>query len=298
MMGAGSISAQSKIRPLDYFIPADIVTARSTRRVRTSWTGYIMLVRRDSDNLTTSLAADPADNDFISLNSAVSAGGNFGTWMGSSNVYIVTKYDQGGAGNHGTNATAGGQPQIASAGVILKKNSRPFETYNGSSQTLDTASNSSIELDTTLSYFSLVNFAAIATKSLMDKRNPPAPGQGYHVFYNSTAVGFQWNSATTGYSVSFTTTHAINTTYAFTLTATKASTVRFYKSLTQVDTVKNINATGSSIFNSPLKFCGQTDQPALYFSGSSADQFLFNTVITEKQRLAIANNARNTFGIT
>lgn len=87
---------------------AGATAAYSMRQLRSAYGGACVRLRRSSDNAE-------ADFGFIALylnKAAVLA------WAGSGDAFVVTWYDQSGAGKHMTQATQAAQPRIVTAGVF------------------------------------------------------------------------------------------------------------------------------------------------------------------------------------
>jgi len=76
----------------------------SCYRLLTSWTGPVVNIRRGSDSATLDFFADNQGNLWNSNVSLVS-------WVGSSNAYVTTWYDQSGKGHNAVQPTAAIQPQ-------------------------------------------------------------------------------------------------------------------------------------------------------------------------------------------
>lgn len=102
---------------------------------------YGLQVRRDSDNATTDVKFDSAGK--ISLSSFVSAGTTLGSWAGTSNVFIVTKYNQGTAGGNYnlTQADSTKQAKLLNAGALIVQGSRVFAEFDGINDAYSTPGN-------------------------------------------------------------------------------------------------------------------------------------------------------------
>lgn len=86
--------------------------AYSLRRMYCSYSGAAVRVRRSSDNATQDIGFTPAgDLDTAALK----------TFVGSSNGFVNIWYDQSGNAKHLSQATAGNQPQIVTAGSIIRQ---------------------------------------------------------------------------------------------------------------------------------------------------------------------------------
>ena len=98
--------------------------AYSLRKLRSSYSGSAIRVRRSSDNTELNIGFDSDGNlDTISLSSFVGTGDGF----------VTTWYDQSGNGNNATQTTAANQPQIVSAGSVITMSNKPsvkFTTSN------------------------------------------------------------------------------------------------------------------------------------------------------------------------
>lgn len=103
---------------------ADLESLYSFRRRLTSWTGNVVRLRRSSDDAEADFGYD--DNNELNL-SAISS------WLGGSNGYVVTWYDQSGNGKHMTQSTASAQPLF----VASLNNSLPGVQFDGSDDLLE-----------------------------------------------------------------------------------------------------------------------------------------------------------------
>lgn len=109
-------------RPVLDLLSVPSAAAYSTRRLRTTYTGNAIRVRRSSDNAELDIGFDSNGN----LNTSALL-----THCGANNGFVVTWYDQSVSGFNQTQAVALNQPQIVSAGAILLQGTRPAPTYAG-----------------------------------------------------------------------------------------------------------------------------------------------------------------------
>ena len=87
--------------------------AYSLRKLRSSYSGSAIRVRRSSDNTELNIGFDSDGNlDTISLSS----------FVGSGNGFVTTWYDQSGSLRDITQSTAANQPKIVNAGSIYRLN--------------------------------------------------------------------------------------------------------------------------------------------------------------------------------
>lgn len=149
-IGIGIGIALRSERLFSFANPIVGVTAAYSLRIPggSTYSGPLIRVRRSSDN---------AESD-ISASSTADANGNKGideaallAFAGAGNAFVVTWYDQSGAGLNITQATAASQPRIVLSGVIDKQNSKPTLTFSGS-QALQTTSATAVITDLTANF--------------------------------------------------------------------------------------------------------------------------------------------------
>jgi hypothetical protein len=112
---------------LDLYPSATI--ALSLRKLKTSYNGNCIRVRRSNDNAEQDIAFN---NNYLDT-------ATMKTFVGANNGFVVTWYDQSGNGSNVTQATAASQPRIINAGVIDKMSNKPSIYFNGTSNRLQTA---------------------------------------------------------------------------------------------------------------------------------------------------------------
>lgn len=109
---------------LDFFPNA--ATAYSLRRLRFSYTGSAIRVRRSSDNTEQDIGFDIAGGlDTTSITS----------FCGSGNGFVTTWYDQSGNGRNITQTTASNQPRIVTSGSIIINKTLPSVQFGLSGAT-------------------------------------------------------------------------------------------------------------------------------------------------------------------
>lgn len=120
-----SSSAPVFVGALDAF--AAPFRAHSLRRTLSAYTGPLIKVRRSSDNTTLEVGAtSTGDLDTAALLS----------FVGSSDGFVETFYDQGPTGRHLSQATAANQPRIVAGGVLDSVNGKPALVFDGVSDLL------------------------------------------------------------------------------------------------------------------------------------------------------------------
>jgi len=91
----------------------------SVRLLSNSYSGALVRIRRSSDNAEKDFYPDT--NDELSLNSEDGASTSLSTWIGATNGYVVTWYDQSGNTLDLTQSTSSLQPRIVNLGVLETK---------------------------------------------------------------------------------------------------------------------------------------------------------------------------------
>jgi len=119
-MSALNTFISSSTLPLDSVGSA--ATAYGLRRLKATYRGYCLKVRRSSDSTTLDIGFMPnGDLDVPTLM-------NF---VGSGTGYVTTWYDQSGNSNNAAQATTTKQPTIMVSGVLNMINNRPAIKYDG-----------------------------------------------------------------------------------------------------------------------------------------------------------------------
>jgi hypothetical protein len=95
--------------------------AFSVRRLRSTYTGYCMNVRRSSDNTSMNLGFV---NDMLDVATLLA-------FVGTGNGFVSTWYDQSTTASNATQATANNQPLIVSNGVLSEMNDIPAILFGG-----------------------------------------------------------------------------------------------------------------------------------------------------------------------
>jgi hypothetical protein len=112
----GSVSLPNYV--LDFYPSSQV--AYSLRKLRSSYLGNAIKVRRSSDNTEQDIGFTfLGDLDTSSLLSFCGAGDGF----------VTTWYDQSGNANNATQTTATNQPQIVSGGSIILENTKPTISF-------------------------------------------------------------------------------------------------------------------------------------------------------------------------
>jgi hypothetical protein len=118
--------------------------AYSLRKLRNTYTGNAIRVRRSSDNAEQNIGFIGNDLDTVSLLSFVGAG----------NGFVTTWYDQSGNSKDATQATAANQPRIVNAGSLDLVNGKAAVFGDGVN---DTLRNTTLSLSNPSSIFTVVD---------------------------------------------------------------------------------------------------------------------------------------------
>ena len=110
------------IQPLLLDLYPNAAAAYSLRKLRNSYTGSAIRVRRSSDNAEQDIVFDINGNlDTASLTAFCSG----------TNGFVTTWYDQSGGLNNATQTTAVNQPQIVNSGNLITTNGKAALSFDG-----------------------------------------------------------------------------------------------------------------------------------------------------------------------
>lgn len=127
----------------------NIAAAYSLRKLKVSYSGSAVRVRRDSDNTEQDIGFNIAgDLDQPALT----------TFVGAGSGYVVTWYDQSGNSRNATQATAAKQPRIVNLGVVETLNSKPTIYNNVQDGKLIASSWSAVQPENVFFVWSMKNF--------------------------------------------------------------------------------------------------------------------------------------------
>lgn len=125
MIGIGIVTwpVRSSILSILDKLSVPAAAAFSLRKIRASYVGSLVRVRRSSDNVEADIGFTASgDLDTVALLAHCGAGSGF----------VVTWYDQSGNARHAMQVTAARQTRIVNAGVVDTKNGKPTVVFNGS----------------------------------------------------------------------------------------------------------------------------------------------------------------------
>lgn len=95
-------------------------------RLRSTYTGYCVRLRRASDDTTQDFGfrGNLLDTDAIEA------------WSANTSAYLARVYDQSGSGVYMEQTTAGYQPMLVQSSQVLRRNGKPFAYFDGSNDRL------------------------------------------------------------------------------------------------------------------------------------------------------------------
>ena len=123
-MAQSKIGWRSYISPIQYTLDkyGSSAAAYSLRKLKVSYSGFAIRVRRSSDNTEQNIGFNTSnDLDTTALTA----------FVGSGNGFVTTWYDQSGNNKNVIQTTAATQPQIVASGVITTSNGKPAISFTG-----------------------------------------------------------------------------------------------------------------------------------------------------------------------
>jgi hypothetical protein len=252
----------------------DAAGAYSLRKLRTSYEGPAIRVRRSNDNAESDIGFDVFG--FLDISALT-------TFVGANSGLVTTWYDQGKNRFNLTQTTAANQPRIVNSGTVdkLSGSNRPTLIFDGTS---DFIQNTSLTTSTPMSIF-VSNTSTVSTgaeRVLFDSATTTqallfkdSPGQNINILFGgSPGVGT-----------------AINTNFVlYSIIQLGANSNAYRNSTTQFYTNANFGSNG---FNG-LRLGVNRDVGSLYWSGNIAE-FIVWPLNQTSNRLAIENNINNYF---
>lgn len=133
---------------LDQIYTSSPSVAYSVRKLKRSYAGFSMQVRRSSDNAAGDLAFDGtgivSGNSLITItakgSSSLTVGNKytFSSFFSGTSVFVTTWYDQSGNGRNVVQATAGNQPRLVSGGTLEVSNAKASVRFINANATVMT----------------------------------------------------------------------------------------------------------------------------------------------------------------
>jgi len=169
----------------------DAAAAYSLRKLRSTYIGNAIRVRRSSDNTEQDIGFVGGDLDTSALT----------TFCSGTNGFVTTWYDQSGNNHSASQPSAVKQPQIINGGTLVDVNSKPTLSFNGTNQLL---LNSTLEQAGRRSVFYVKKGANLSGPSAVFGFPTTVSNTQLGIFYWNTSLfyyGFNtWNADSWGYS--------------------------------------------------------------------------------------------------
>ena len=159
---AAKVPAPSFTGLLDTYSGAAVAYS-AARRLSSTYTGALIRVRRSSDNTEQDIGYD--SNNVLDESALT-------TFVGANNGFVTKWYDQSGNAKNLENSTALNQPKIVNSGTVLKDNSKPALSFNGTSQYLAVTDNTILHASSLTSCF-------YTAQILSGNTNPPLASKSY-----------------------------------------------------------------------------------------------------------------------
>ena len=180
-----------------------IAVAYSLRKLKSSYTGSAIRVRRSSDNAEQNIGfIANGDLDTVTLLSFVGAG----------NGFVTTWYDQSGLGRNATQTTTSAQPQIVSSGTIITKSGKPTLKFDGTNYYMSVSFDSAIK-------------SCFAVTSTNTANYPDMAGGVFAYRFNTTSFLGVSTEIISGYSVGGGIVYSSNPSYGTIATLNSTSTL-------------------------------------------------------------------------
>jgi hypothetical protein len=264
-------------------VQQNAVGAFSMRKLRLSYTGACIRVRRSSDNAE----SDIGFNDEGNLNTTALT-----TFVGSGSAFIVTWYDQSGTFSNVSQSTAAHQPRIVLNGTVDLLGSRPSPRGDGTDflqgPNIYTSSAAELQVYSVINVYSINN--AGSGNNLFSLSDSPRLG-----------INMPWSDGNIYWDVGgFSSPNRLtvsgqispNTTYQFTLTNSVASSVQ---SVRKNRSVVGSDATGHSVTTS---FTRISNPSPAGMQGFYPELIFFDKALSSNQQALIERNQGSYYGIT
>jgi hypothetical protein len=155
----------------------------SLRKLKTTYSGYAIKVRRSSDNTETDIGFSGEALDTVSLLA----------FVGSGNGFVTTWYDQSGNGKNAVQTTATNQPNIVTGGSIRTQGTKPTLYFDGVDDFLDCGYvNNGIKPGTYSTWISANITDSSQSRTLLSSGDNGGNGKtGYNQFAIHSSFGYK-----------------------------------------------------------------------------------------------------------
>lgn len=151
--------------PLLLDLAPGAAAAYSLRQLSNSYTGPVVTVRRSTDSAEADFTANEIDN------------GDLAAWCMGGDGFVKQWWSQTGS-NHATQTTAGYQPKIVSAGVVILEGGKPTVQFDGTDDYFATAGSIGVLGSSARSSFSVQKPIVVTSGSAIFSLGGPVAGAG------------------------------------------------------------------------------------------------------------------------
>lgn len=257
-------------------VGAPAAAAFGLRRLRSTYYGSCLRIRRSSDN-------NEADIGFIS-NGMIDFNGLL-TFVGGSNGLVRTWYDQSGNGLNANSTVNAEQGVLVSAGVLQTLNSRPTIVFNSTNH-LHISS---------IAFSRDVTVSAVSNKQFFVEHGANVNSSDGFAFYGRGQNPSGYRRATlleTAANVNWAGLGANVSVLGIRFNASQT----YFRNLLQLGTVANLG-TDTSV-SAGLTINGRNNAPNAAFFSELSELILYGSSITDSQMSALAKNQGAHHGIT
>ncbi len=250
--------------------------AYSLRKLKSTYTGSAIRVRRSSDNTEQNIGFNTDGGlDTTALT----------TFIGSGNGFVTTWYDQSGLGKNAVQSTAANQPQIVNNGVVYNINNKPSIYFNGT-KLLET---SSPVLSTGNSPYSIhgvsYNVGSVSSTLFYIGDATSNNGVGLQVISGGSLRHFWYNREFTSYASSIN----FQNYYGVSFDGTNVYTSR--------NTTTTFIGTGTKTTSNPVLIIGKMRNWSEFYNGYQQELVIFNEYNNTTTQEGIRNNINTHYSI-
>jgi len=208
-------------------------------------------------------------------------------FAGAGDAFVKTWYDQSGNSNDATQTTTANQPQIVSSGAVIVENGKPAVKFDGSNDTLESASN--VVSNSAMSLFMPYKFDNTASRP-------------QDVVMSSTTDGFKYGMSGSGKDQYANYSLLEVTTWANTITTQRLDSLFSVNSGGAILYINSIlqSATGTAGIvgnNTATLKIGSRDLTSAYFNGKIHEAIIYASD-QSSNRTNIEDNINTFYSIT
>ncbi len=256
----------------------------SLRKLVTSYSGPLVRIRR-TDGGEADVYPDAGNGFSLSSPVTIISGGSQATvlndFITGTNAYVETWYDQTGNVNV-TQSTQANQPQIVSSGSVITNGAtnRPAVSFNGTSDTLNSASSAVF-----LQPITVTSVSSVTNQTTGTSRMFSLGSSGANILYQAGSSGGM-------YAGSFLASTVQSLPYA-----TEQASMVFNTTASQmyVDGTSIGSGTTGSNYASGGIYLGSSLGAGPYFNGTISEFIIYNTALGSTNRQSVENNQIMTF---